>query len=134
MSASIPQGSLIISRIPENQNDIEQDSIITFEQPGYQNKFVTHRVVNIKEDKMTKVFITKGDSNELPDSWTIPFEQVQGLYIKHIPYVGDVLRHVQSPIGLGLTILMPTVFLILLEIKTIAIILVEMKLQKHDIV
>src|SRR5687768_9264439 len=49
MEPAIPTGSLIFTKKPANTAAIKVGDIITFEQPGFQNKLITHRVQAIDE-------------------------------------------------------------------------------------
>lgn len=131
MQPTISTGSLIFTKIPLSSKEIQKDQIITFEQPGFENKFVTHRVHQVIEEKESRFFATKGDANNKPDFWLISYGRIKGVYRKHIPYVGYILEFIKSPFGIILFVIVPVVVLAIGELKNIVAILSEMKLQKE---
>ena len=79
---------IVIRKVDED--DIKVGDIITFvseaaDIKGYLN---THRVHEIKTDDATgeKIFITKGDAYELPDSKPVSYDQVAGRYVGKLPF------------------------------------------------
>ena len=66
-------------------NRIQKDDIITFK---IENEIITHRVINIKLENETLVFVTKGDSNEVTDIENVEYYQIEGKYVKKIPKLG----------------------------------------------
>lgn len=131
MQPSIRTGSLIFTKIPLSSREIQKDQIITFEQPGFENKFVTHRVHQVIEEKESRFFATKGDANNTPDSWLISYGRIKGVYRKHIPYLGYILEFIKSPFGIILFVIIPVAILVIEELKNIGATLLEMKLQKE---
>lgn len=91
MEPIIPKGSLVFSLKPEQNNDysINKGDIITFVPfMNKPNSQITHRVYKIQDNKI----FTKGDFNNVIDSWTINNSQIKGLYLLHIPLLGYVLH------------------------------------------
>lgn len=130
MAPQIPLGSLILTKAPSSEKNIQKGDIITFEEPGFKNKFVTHRVYEVKENRASRQFKTKGDSNQKSDEWIITYGRVQGIYIMYIPVVGFIPQYIHQPLGLIFLIIIPTMFLIILEIKNVIFLLIDMKMKK----
>lgn len=84
MTPTIPAGSLVYV----NQSlDIEQfrpNDVIAFTEEGA-NFPIVHRVQSVGDG----YYITKGDANSASE--TIPFSQVLGKEIYHIPHLGNIL-------------------------------------------
>lgn len=72
----------------------------------------THRVVEIDEEKQH--FYTKGDANEFEDGSPVHFNNLIGVPVFSIPYLGYVATFIQNPPGLYITIAAGAVFLLLL--------------------
>lgn len=130
MKPAVPVGSLIISKIPTENRDIKKGQIITFEQPGFEGKFVTHRVHEVVDRGGTRFFLTKGDANNSPDSWLISYGRVKGVYQRQIAYLGYFLEFLRSPFGIVFFVLLPVSLLAIGELKNIGSLLLEMKMQK----
>lgn len=72
------------------QEEIGIGDIITFvsDDPSIRGCLNTHRVYDIREDAKTGrlSYITKGDAVSEPDSYPVDFEDIQGIYIREIPF------------------------------------------------
>lgn len=106
MEPHIPKGSIVFTIKPEQNHlsSYKKGDIITF--GPYQkepNSFITHRIYKINNNQI----FTKGDFNKTIDSWTIQPNQIKGLYLFHIPFLGY---------GLHFLILYPWYLLIILGI------------------
>jgi len=87
-------------------------TVIIFRSPGGSIDII-HRVIGITEVEGKLYFQTKGDHNTVADPWTpgVPEENVKGVLVGKIPYVGYVTLALQGPLGIVLI-----VFLILLMV------------------
>jgi len=58
-------------------------------------------VIGIAKDGNTLYFQTKGDHNPGPDPWSpgVPEEDVKGVLVGKIPYVGYVTLALSGPLG-----------------------------------
>ena len=87
---TITVGTIIIFRSPSGSIDI------------------IHRVVGIVKVGETLYFETKGDHNAAPDPWVpgVPEENVKGVLVGRIPYIGYVTLALQGPVGIILIVLL----------------------------
>ena len=74
----------------------------------------THRVVRI--DAENQHFYTKGDANEIEDSSPVHFNNVVGVPVFSIPYLGYVSDYIQNPPGMYIAIAAGAVLVILVFI------------------
>ena len=102
MEPEISQGDLIF--VKETLDYIENDIVVY--QDG--NMLVVHRIIQINEDEI----ITKGDANNVMDK-PIQKTAIKGEVVAWIPYVGEVVNWIKTPIG---TILIATIAIALVEI------------------
>ena len=116
MEPAIPTGSILVSR-PVAPDEIQVGDVITFFGPG-RGRLITHRVTAIERSNGI-IFTTKGDANNAEDPFTIPAEDVVGKVLVHIPFLGFILSFVKTPIGLLLTLFLPGLFIIGLELREI---------------
>lgn len=52
------------------------------------NRYIIHRIVEIKEENGKRIFITKGDNNQEKDSWNVYEEEIIGIMKFNVPYLG----------------------------------------------
>lgn len=72
----------------------------------------THRVIEI--DKENQRFYTKGDANENADGAPVHFNNLIGIPVFSIPYLGYVSTYIQNPPGLYIAIAAGAVLLLLM--------------------
>lgn len=88
MEPTIHVGDLIV--INTKNSDYKEKDIITFYDK--EGSFVTHRIIEINEDKM----ITKGDNNDSLDE-ELNVDNIVGKYAFRIPALGRVIASFKSP-------------------------------------
>lgn len=86
-------------------NTITVGTIIIFRSPAGSIDII-HRVVGIVKEGGTLYFQTKGDHNPGPDPWSpgVPQENVKGVLVTRIPYIGYVTLTLQGPLGIILIV------------------------------
>ena len=102
MAPAIPEGSVIfLERV--SAAEVEVGDVITFDAPSGAKRLETHRVVAFEETAEGRLFVTKGDSNPVPDSWRTPATGEGWRHVVHVPYVGYILSATRSiPVRLAL--------------------------------
>ncbi len=118
MEPQIHTGSIVFV-MP--QDDYQVQDIITYRSERSKKETVTHRVVELIEDKeLNKVsYITKGDANENPDPEPIAKRRVIGKVLFFVPYLGYAIAFAQSQLGLILLIIVPGTLIIYSEVINI---------------
>ena len=136
MQPTISTGSLIIVKSVENYS---VGNIVTFTSSGLKVKpqgLTTHRIVETREVKERKEYVTKGDANNAPDSATVKNEQVLGKVILAIPYLGYPISFTKTLPGLILFIVIPATIIVYQELinlkNDIVRKLVKKKKEKHE--
>ena len=111
MEPAIMTGDIIVIH---KQASYAKNDVITFmaEEKG----IVTHRIMNILEEKNTMFFNTKGDANRTDDSGNTSIDQVMGKVVFVIPKLGFFVGFAQSLPGLILLILIPAGVLVFDEL------------------
>ena len=102
---------------PVVAEDIKAGDTITFYSPQSE-KLTSHRVIAIEEGS-SFYFRTKGDANEDSDNFILPAQNMVGKVCFHIPYLGYVTQFVKTPLGLLLTLLIPGLAIIVMELRNI---------------
>lgn len=87
MNPTYSRGDAIIFKKLNNDEliDIQKGQIIVY---AVGEKNIAHRVVNIIRQNDKVQYQTKGDNNNAPDMNLVETEQIQGMYVFHIKYLG----------------------------------------------
>jgi len=116
MEPALKVGGVVIT-CPAEADEIMAGDIITFYSPQTK-KLTSHRVTAIQSNS-SLYFQTKGDANEDVDAVAVPVENLVGKVYFHIPYLGYATQFVKTRLGLILTLFLPGLIVILLEIRNI---------------
>lgn len=116
MEPHLKVGGVIVTQ-PVDTAKINVGEIITFRSP-LNGKLTSHRVVDIVDGE-SRGFRTKGDANEDADPFTITAEQLVGRVFLHIPYFGYVTSFLKTSLGLLLTLCLPGLIIVIIEIRNI---------------
>lgn len=103
MEPTIKPGDLIFSKQIAPENLKEQD-IISFSEG---KTVVTHRIEKIESEGDKLYFLTKGDNNNEYDKGRVEDSNVEGIYVKNIPNLGNVILFMQSKFGIILIVVVP---------------------------
>lgn len=77
-------------------SQLQKGDIITFEQDG---RIISHRILDIIEERGTIKFETKGDNNEIADPDNVESGQVYGKVLFSIKKVGRIITYIQNARG-----------------------------------
>lgn len=92
MEPTLQIGDLVITKEKE-QKDIKVGDIISFKED---KNTITHRVTKIIIEKNEILYQTKGDNNNANDAEFVKYEDVEGVYVNHIPQLGKVYIYIQK--------------------------------------
>lgn len=114
MESEILKGDLIITKIVDPET-LKVDDIIAFR--DNEGTVTTHRIIDIVEIEGVTYFVTKGDNNNSQDQNLVEFEDVEGIYIKRIPGIGNAMNSLADPntiiiVVLGVTVIFAVGFMI----------------------
>ncbi len=127
MEPELKVGGMVVTR-PVAAQDIKAGDTITFYSP-LNNQLTSHRVIAV-EDGSSPNFRTKGDANEDADPFIVPGENVMGKVCFHLPYFGYAAQFIKTPLGLLLTLCLPGLIIIILEIRNIWRVLAEQEMER----
>jgi signal peptidase len=125
MEPALKTGGVVITR-PVEVGDIRVGDTITFNSP-MNEALTSHRVIAV-EDGSSLHFRTKGDANEEADPFSLPAERVVGRVCFHLPYFGYATQFAKTTLGLLLTLCLPGLVIILMEMRNIWLVLTERKI------
>ena len=127
MEPTIPMGSVVITK-PVNTQEIQVGDIITFRmQVPYGFVTVTHRVIEVDNERLGLQFRTQGDASLEPDPDNVLAANVIGKVLFHIPYIGYLLSFIHTIQGFILLVVLPAGILLAGEIQDIIRILNKKK-------
>lgn len=112
MEPTLKINDFVVVKYP---NEIKVNDIISYKQDNL-NQEVMHRVVKITDD----IVITKGDANNTEDQ-PILRDQITGVYIGKIKYLGNFVSFVSKPI----------VFSFLVTLLSVLIVSTKRRNNKH---
>lgn len=119
MEDTIMTGDLIVYR-KTDPSTLEIGDIITFWKPGAEVPVtITHRIVDIDESGGILYFTTKGDNNNVSESWETGFPETQviGVFVAKSTAVGWVYSRLYSLFeNTGIAIVYPFIILVFLLI------------------
>lgn len=78
-------------------NTLEAGDVITYKVS--EDTMVTHRIVEVVEENGQTMYRTKGDANDVEDGSLVPQSQIVGSPVFTIPYLGYLVKFIQSPAG-----------------------------------
>jgi len=107
MEPTIHEGDILVFRGVKPE-DVKVGDVILFQVPEEMRELlpprITHRVTGIRQEAGETLFRTKGDNAPL-DTFEIPAENVIGMNVAVVPFVGSVILFAQSPWGIAATIM-----------------------------
>ena len=127
MEPQLKVGGVVVTR-PVAAEEVEVGDIITFHSP-LNDALTSHRVIAV-EDSSPVQFQTKGDANENADPFVVPAQNLAGEVCFHMPYMGYAAQFIKSPLGLVLTLCLPGLAIIVMEIVKICRVLKEEKAKR----
>lgn len=116
MEPTIKVNDVLITKKVEKEK-IKVGDVITFIKNG---EVITHRITQIDENGE---YTTKGDNNNIEDTFKISYENIEGKHIVTIPYLGKIVEILDNKI----------VFLVITLIILIFVFMTIQKQEKKDI-
>ncbi|OAQ54395.1 S26 family signal peptidase [Natrinema mahii] len=112
MEPTIESGDIVVTKAVPPEG-IEAGDVVTFHADTTTDRgYVTHRVVEIREEDGDRYFKTKGDANDVPDEGYVPADAVQGVQHRHIPSLGYLFVFARSSVGLVALVVLPGLVLV----------------------
>lgn len=117
MEPTFQTGSIISIKLGTDHSNYQEGDIITFR---LEEKIVTHRIADVKQEDGQAWYKTKGDNNDALDLWSVPAQDVVGKYTGFtIPYIGYALNFAASKTGSALLLIIPGILLVISSLRTI---------------
>lgn len=104
MEPTISINDVVIAKKVEKEK-IKTGDVITFLQDG---EVITHRITKIDENGD---YTTKGDNNNIEDTFKITFDNIEGKHILTIPYLGKIVQALDNQIVFLIITLIVLIFI-----------------------
>lgn len=128
MEPHLEVGGVAVTR-PVEAEEIRVGDIITFYSP-LSEELTSHRVIAV-EGGSSFYFRTQGDTNESADPFVVPPQSVVGKVCFHIPYLGYAAQFIKTPLGLLLTLCLPGLIIIIMELVNIWRVISEAMMERR---
>jgi signal peptidase len=103
MAPTLNVGDLIVVR-GVDPTTIRPGDVIVFDVPPPYDRYapspIVHRVVEVRAEDGRLAFVTKGDNLPSPDGWLVPAENVRGVCVAKVPYIGYPAVFFRTPYGI----------------------------------
>lgn len=106
MEPTINVNDVVITK-QVKQEKINVGDVITFLQDG---EVITHRITKIDDGDQIQ-YTTKGDNNNIEDTFKIAYENIEGKHILTIPYLGRVVQILENKLVFLIILLVILIFL-----------------------
>lgn len=106
MEPTININDVIITKKVE-KDEIKTGDVITFMQNG---EVITHRITQIDANSE---YTTKGDNNNIEDTFKIDYENIEGKHVLTIPYLGKVVQALDNKIVFLIITLIVLIFMLI---------------------
>jgi signal peptidase I len=97
MRPAIRAGDLLITHA-EPASTVRRGEIVSFKDPALAGRLVTHRVVAIHSAGSRLDFVTKGDANPAPESWSAARGASIGVLWLRVPEIGRPVAWLDDPV------------------------------------
>ena len=94
MDPALKIGDIVIVK-ETLEKKLKKGQIISFRQG---QSVVTHRIIDVREKDNKKIYITKGDNNNVEDNMEIDASLIEGRVIYRIPFLGRISQMLQGKI------------------------------------
>lgn len=119
MTPALQVGGIVAVQ-PIESAKVEVGDVVVYLPPDGAGIMVSHRVVAIVRDGGRRGFRTRGDANNVADSYTVPADNLVGIVRLHVPVVGYAIAFLRTPLGLLTALLMPG--LVLMSVEMFAVV------------
>lgn len=112
MIPEISSGDLIIIK---QKNSYHKGDIVTYRDQS--DVLITHRIIAVKNTNGEKIFQIQGDNNASPDDEEVTLSQIEGVYVKRIPVLGEICLFLTSIYGIAFLIILVIIYITYLIAK-----------------
>ena len=112
MSGEFETGDTILIKEIKNESNLKIGDVVTYKIA--KNTLVTHWIVYISKTGENLSYTLKGDANNTEDSEKIMFSKIEGMYVKKLKLIGQMINFMQKPYGIVIVFTIPILLVILI--------------------
>ncbi len=91
--------------VNKNKVNLNKNDVITFKTD---NSIITHRIIEKKDEG----YVTKGDNNNVIDSFIVKPENIIGKVVFHIPKIGYIIKFLARPLVIAIEMIILSILII----------------------
>lgn len=129
MEPNIPVGSVVFV---QPADDYAVGDVVTYGPDTQTEVPTTHRITATSSENGQTVYTTKGDANDSPDPGPVSEDEIIGAVLFDIPYLGYVLDFARQPIGFVFLVGLPSLIVVIDELKVIYTEITKAKSKTDD--
>lgn len=115
MHGAVDTGDEVVV-LPHAAAEIERGQIVAFDDPNGSGRLFQHRVLSVVPHGEALRVTTKGDANNVSETWQVDRDGEVGRVVAVVPKLGYVLDRIASPLGTRLLVVIPALALMLLAL------------------
>ena len=119
MEPALAPGDVVLSE-RRSPLSARPGDVVTFHDPSRDGELVTHRVESLRRAGASVTFVTRGDANDVSETWTVPADGAIGRATLRVPLLGHVVHRAGTREGKLALIAFPAALLVLLELVGLA--------------
>ncbi|MAG36544.1 MAG: signal peptidase I [Dehalococcoidia bacterium] len=96
MKPTISVGSVVVAE-PVSLDQLRPEDIITFSRAEEPDVIITHRIYAVVTFAGSTQLTTKGDANDVPDSWYVGEDDRVERVVYHAPLIGHLIQFSSAP-------------------------------------
>ncbi len=112
MEPEIMTGDMVLVRNTDAGN-LQKGDVIAYKSG---EAVITHRIIDVKTENGEVRYVTQGDANDSPDQTTVRPSDVEGIYQKRIPGMGNAAMFMQTTTGMIIFVVCPLLLFIIWDI------------------
>ena len=133
MSGTFEKGDLIIGKVVEDKNNLEEDMVISFHTVDSKgNYFInTHRIIDVIENGSNVIYETQGDNEEYPDERKVSPSDIISVYTDvRIPLLGYIITFLSGKLGFFLCIVLPVLLYTIWQVYKLVVVIMQNQKEK----
>lgn len=133
MQGTINQGDLIVGKVVENTDELEEGTIISFYTVNDKGQIYinTHTIVGVEKENGFVQYKTQGDNEEYPDERRVAPGDIVSVYADvRIPLLGYIVTFLSGQLGFFLCIVLPVLVYTIWQVYKLVVVIIQNQKEK----
>jgi signal peptidase len=133
MQGTINQGDLIVGKVVEETDKLEEGTIISFYTVDNNGQIYinTHRIIEVEKDHGFVQYKTQGDNEEYPDERKVAPGDIVSVYADvRIPLLGYIVTFLSGQLGFFLCIVLPVLIYTIWQVYKLVVVIIQNQKEK----